>query len=275
MRVLPTLSRFALGSALLVLAACSAPRIDLADWRSRTSHERPMAARPSLEADLATVERLREADELVRARELALALAAEHPDDPTVLSAASRAESDGVFLRPEADTDARNHAAASALDYAERAASLGAHGPAARAQLGWALGTTTHLQSMSARSAHARRTRAVALAVIDEEPVNATALATLAIVNLRLSTLPWMARLFASDLPEASLADAESFARRAVEARPSRENRLVLAKVLLALEREADARSVLEAALATPPRFPRDRAVEASVRAHLAPLAGR
>ncbi|MFO1011272.1 MAG: hypothetical protein U1F29_14500 [Planctomycetota bacterium] len=262
-----SLVRLAIALALFGLGACSTPRIDLVGWRERTSHERPAAARGELAADLATVDRLRDQDELVRARELALALAAEHPDDPRVLVAASRAESDGVFLQPESDKDARNHAAASSLDLAERAAKLGANSAADRAQLAWALGTTTHLQPMSARSDHARKTLEVARSVLETEPANATALATIATVHLRLSTLPWIARVFATNLPDASLAEAEAFARRAVEARPSRESRLLLAKVLIAAEREDDARAVLDEALAAPPRFARDHVLEASAKA--------
>ncbi|MBI5363528.1 MAG: hypothetical protein HZA53_10150 [Planctomycetes bacterium] len=259
---------------VLVLGACSTPRIDLAGWRARTTRERPVAERRELAADRAEVEQLRSADELARARELALALAAEHPNEGAVLTLASRAESDGVFLFPEKDTDARNHAAASALDFAERAWEFGERSVPARAQLAWALGTTTHLQPMSARSEHARRILAVATAVRAEEPENATALATLAVLNLRLETLPWIAKLMASGLPESSLAVAEDCARRAVAAAPSRENRMILAKVLIAAEREKEALTVVEEALAAPPAYPRDHALEPAVRALLAKLGG-
>lgn len=258
----------------LLLGGCTTPRTDLAAWRARMARERPVAMRLELEAERAEFARLRSADELEPARELALALAAEHPNDGAVLALASLAESDGVVLFPESDKDARNHAAASALDFAERAAELGERSVAARAQLAWALGTTTHLQPMSARSEHARRILAVATEVRSKEPENATALATLAVLNLRLETLPWIAKLMASGRPESSFAAAEDCARRAVAACASREHRMILAKVLIATERETEAREVLEAALAAPPAHPRDHALEPAVRALLAQLGG-
>ena len=87
-----------------------------------------------------------------------------------------------------------------------------------------------------------------------------------ALVHLRLQTLPWIAKLMASDLPESSLEGAERCALRAVALRPSRENRLILAKVLLAAGRDNDARTVIDAALGAAAKWPRDAALEASLR---------
>ena len=87
------------------------------------------------------------------------------------------------------------------------------------------------------------------------------------ILNLRLETLPWIARLMASGLPESSLQQAEACARRAVAARPSREHRLILAKVLAEAGSPQEAREVLQAALAQGERFPRDRVLEPQLRA--------
>jgi hypothetical protein len=270
-RVLHPVLSAAFGLSLL---GCAAPSVDLPAWRARESVARPREQRGDLGSDLQAVERLRSADELAEARRLALALAAEHPGDVRVRLAASRAESDGAVLFPESDKDARNHALASALEHAERASALGDGSTAALAQLAWSLGGTTHLQSMGERSAHAHRTLEVAERALAQDPEDPTALATLAVLNLRLETLPWIANLMASGLPESSLAAAEDFARRAVAARPSRENRLILAKVLVAEERAEEARQVLEAALAEAPRHPRDHALEAPVRALLEELAG-
>jgi len=256
-----------LAIALLApLWGCSAPGVDLVSWRARESVQRPADQRDPLAAGMEKIERLRAADELVDARRLALQLAAEHPEDGQVLVLASRAESDGVLSFPESDKDSRNHAAASSLEYAERALRLGQTGTAAQAQLAWALGTTTHLQSMGDRSEHARRTQEVAEGVLAEDPLDATALATLAVLNLRLETLPWIANLMASGLPDSSLDDAERYARRAVASRPSRECKQILAKVLIAQDREDEARSVLEEALAAGAGFPRDRALEQPIR---------
>lgn len=269
---------FALLSLLCTFAAltsCSTPRIDLASWRQRTEHARVASERGELAQDLALIETSRANDDLERARQLALALAAEHQDDAHVLAVASRAESDGLFLSAEDDKEARNHAAASALDYIERALARGETSIAAQAQLAWALGTTTHLQPMSARSAHARRTIETANAVLaraDDDPV---AHATLAMVNLRLSTLPWIARVMASDLPPASLDAARAHAERAVHALPSRENVLILAKILIARDERDAARAQIEQALAQAPRHPRDHAVESSLLALRAELRPR
>jgi hypothetical protein len=250
-------------------SGCSTPRIDLTEWRAQEVRVRPAEARGDVATELARVDTLREARDLAGARTLALQLAAERPEDGAAQLLASRAESDGMLLAAAADKHTRNHCAASALDHAERAAALGVATPAARAQLAWALGTTTHLQGMTARSAHARRTMEVAEGVLADEPRNPTAAATLAIVHLRLETLPWIAQLMARSRPDSSLEEAERLARIAVDAAPSREHRLVLAKVLRAADRGAEARGALEAALAAPPRYPRDDAVEAEVRALL------
>lgn len=268
----PRLLRAVCLSAALALGACSTPSVDLAGWRAQQAIPRAALERGALDDELAEVERLRSQRALEDARALALALAAEHPDDPRALLAASVAESDGLLLRSEEDEDVRNHGAASALDYAERAAAHGADSPAARGQLAWALGTTTHLQPMGDRAGHAQRTQRAAEAALELDPEQATALATLAILNLRLETLPWIARLMASGLPESSLEQAEGYARRAVAARPGREYRLVLAKVLAAQDREQEAREVLQEALAAGERFPRDHAVEPALRALLEDL---
>lgn len=267
--------RAAVSLAFVLLASlwgCSAPSVDLASWRARESVQRPESQRAAIAADVERIERLRAADELAEARRLALQLAAEHPEDGRVIVLASRAESDGVFTFPESDKDSRNHAAASSLEYAERALRLGQTGPAAEAQLAWALGTTTHLQSMGDRSGHARRTQEVADRVLAADPLDPTALATLAVLNLRLETLPWIANLMASGLPDSSLEDAERYARRAVAARPSRECKQILAKVLIAMDREDEARSVLEEALAAGAAFPRDRVLESAIRRQLEDL---
>ncbi|MCY2959138.1 MAG: hypothetical protein NTY35_03150 [Planctomycetota bacterium] len=266
-------SAWAAALALVTLmSGCAAPSIDLAGWRAREAVARPVEQRGVATAEIESVERRRASEELGEARHLALELAAEHPDDGTVLILASRAEADGVLLYPESDKESRNHAAASSLDYAERASKLGESPPASQAQLAWSLGITTHLQPMGDRSAHARRTKEVAERVLAQDPENATALATLAVLNLRLETLPWIANLMASGLPESSLDAAEWFARRAVAARPSRENQQILAKVLVAQDREDEARAVLTAALAAEPRFPRDRVLEGPIRKLLAEL---
>lgn len=252
---------------LFALTACGAPSVDLDTWRQSESVARPAAERAALQADIAEVESLRAADKLTEARELALRLIAEHPDDAHLAFLASRAESDGLVLFAERDKPVRNAAAASALDYAQRADDGGEDSPAARAQFAWALGSSTHLQGMTDRSDHAARTVEVANSVLEVEPEEPTALATMAVVNWRLETLPWIAKVMAVGRPDSSLEEAISLAQRAVAATPSRENRLILAKCLLADDQDEAARTVLDEALAAPVQFPRDTALEKSIQA--------
>lgn len=251
-----------LGAALF--ASCSSPRIDLTAWRA----SQPTAAMPNSDVDgaLQTIERRRSERDLRGARELALALAAAQPDDARVLNAASRAESDGMALFAAEDRSSRDHAAASALEFAERAQAAGADSAAALGQLAWALGTTTHLQPMFDRAGHAKRTVEVAQRALAAAPDEPTALATLALVHLRLETLPWIASVMAFGAPDSSLAQAEQFARRACAVEASRENRQILAKVLDARGERAQARAELDAALAAAPRWPRDDALESALR---------
>jgi hypothetical protein len=251
----------------MLVSACSSTHVDLDAWRASEMVARPSAERGTLAADLAHVDALRAERRLADARSLALALAAEQPADASVLSAASRAESDALVMFAEREKDVRNAAAASAADFAERAEQLGATSAADRAQLAWALGASTHLRPMGERAAHAHRTLAVAQSVFADEPEQPTALATIAIVNLRLETLPWIAQVMASGLPESSLDDAVAYARRAVAAEPSRENRLVLAKCLRAAKDDHAARVVLEEALAAPAKFARDDELADDMRA--------
>jgi hypothetical protein len=268
------LTSLALAFALFV-SACAGPKVapdDVLAWRTRECVARPEARRGESGAELEQVRTLRAADELATARQLALALATERPDDAAALLAASRAESDQVFLLPEDDKESRNLAAASALEFARAAWQRGGGAAEFDAQLAWTLGTTTHLQPMGERATHARQTLEVAERTLAQDAANATALATVALVHLRLETLPWIAKLMASGLPDSSLAQAEDSARKAVKSVPSRENRLILAKVLVAAEREPEARAELESALAAPVKHPRDRALEPQLRALLKDL---
>ena len=57
----------------------------------------------------------------------------------------------------------------------------------------------------------------VAEGVLVDEPTNSTASATLAIVHLRLETLPWIAKLMARSRPDSSLAEAELHARASLD----------------------------------------------------------
>jgi len=258
---------------LVLLGSCASPSYDVASWQAREARPRAATARGGLAEELRSVARLRDGGRLAEARDLALALVAEQPQDARTLVAASRAEADDVLLQPADAKEARALAALSALDYAERAVAAGATDPATRAQLAWALGTTTHLRPMGERAAHAVRTKEVAEEVLAKAPREARACATLALLHLRLQTLPWIAKLMASGLPESSLDDAERYARRAVDAVPDLEYRIILANVLVARDAKDAAVAVLDEALAGRDRFPRDAVSRPAARALRASLA--
>ena len=117
----------ALSLVLTACAACAGPRLDLDAWRAREAAAAPAAIVASdAGATLATIERERASGELAAARSRALALVAARPEDGPALLAASRAESDAMLLfADEGNESSRDHAAASARDYAERAVAAG------------------------------------------------------------------------------------------------------------------------------------------------------
>ena len=166
--------------------------------------------------------------------------------------------------RSKQATKAEVHAAGSALsslEYARGMAKTGGESADSSAQLAWALGTTTHLQPMMDRAKQATETMKTIQRALSLNPEQPTALAALAILHLRLATLPWIAKVLASGAPDGPPERAEEAATRTVKVRPSMENRIILAKCLIAAEKNAEARKVLEEALAANARFPRDTAL--------------
>ena len=245
-------------TAAFLTAGCAGPP-DVRAWRASSVVPRPESQRGSPQDEIVRVQLLRSQLDLRDSRQLALTLATENPGDETSLYLASRAESDAVFLFSGAESDKRAVAALSALDYAQRAVAVGAKGADARAQLAWALGTTTHLQPMFDRTEHAHKTLRAINRALAVGPDNTTALATLSILRLRVATLPWIVKLMAGDLPEASVEGAVASGRRCVERLPSVEHRLLLARALVACDRVGEARTVLQEATVSPPAYPRDR----------------
>lgn len=253
---------FACAIAVSLGSGCSSPP-DVATWQAKWARPRAESERGVLAREIARVEELRNQLNLDESRRLALSLVAETPENEKVLYLASRAESDAVFLFPSEEKDRRGAAALSSLAYAERATSEGDPDADAQAQLAWALGTSTHLQPMFDRSEHARRTLEVIERALELDPDNTTALATLAVLRLRLATLPWIARLMASGAPEGSIEESIEVARRCVALRPSVEHRLILARALVAGEDREEAIATLESAVAAEPAYPRDRELHA------------
>jgi tetratricopeptide (TPR) repeat protein len=256
-------------------------------WQSSQAKPRPVAEREDFDADLTRIRMLRDGLDLSASRALALHVVAERPDDGRALLAASIAESDGVFLYSREEQESRDLAALSSLDYARRAvtrleeegvsvsAGVGAPGVEARAQLAYALGTTTHLQPMFDRSRHAGETLSAIEDVLVLEPENVVALATLSTLRLRLATLPWIARAMAWGAPHGDLDEAIDTAQRAAQRVPSLEYRLLLARVHEAREEPEEALSVLRMALAAEPKHPRDKVLRGDAEALLARLGGR
>jgi len=255
-----------------VSVGCSASRPDEFELaKHRAMYWRPDASRA--EASPERITSLRDRCELVAARDLALDLAKQQPNDASALILASRAESDFLFVTAgdEQYADARATAAWSALDFAERAVAAGDEGAATVAQLAWAQGSVTHLMPMFARAAHARtigESVARALAIDDRQ---STAWATRAVLQTRLVTLPWIADVFAFGAPDASVKRAIDAAAWAVELRPSLQHALLLANAYGAAEREGDARAAVVAALEDERRFARDDALLDQARQRTAP----
>ena len=246
---------------------------DLGSWRTSQANVRDANERLPLAQELRRVSELRSKFELAKSRELALRLAAENPGHPTICLIASRAESDGVFLFPRSEQEKRDLAALSALDFAKQAVGDSTlPSQEMLAQYAWALGTSTHLQPMFDRSDHAKKTLEVVKLALKKNGDSPTALATFATLRLRLATLPWIAKVMASDAPEGSIEGAERMARQCVELEPSVEYRLLHAKTLVAAERVDEARKVLAAALEAEPKYPRDRVLRGEVEAFAAEI---
>ena len=270
------MSRLAAALALLLLAGCSGPGMSqIASWRNGTAPGAPVLSQPpsmqnvrTLAEGITRVDALRLARDLEGSRWVCMQLIAQHPQDPRLLWRAARAESDMVFVLKAHgyERDDRDVAAASGLEFARRARKIEAKPDAdLLAQYAWSLGTTIHLQPMFDRGEQARSTETAAQQALAQDPEQATALATLAILHTRLATLPWIASLFAGDAPDADLDAGIDFGRRAVAREPSLLNHLLLAKALVAADRSAEALEVLEQGLASPGYRPLDAEVREDV----------
>jgi hypothetical protein len=251
-------------------AACAAPNVDLDTYRAREAEEIADRGEGARDTALAEIEALRREFDLGSARRLALGLAAVHPDDGEVLFVASRGESDALVFLGEAEEERRELAAWSALDFAERAAAAAPESARCRAQLAWALGSTTHLMPMFGRAGHAARTLEVIEEAVALDPAEPRAHATRSVLELRLATLPFMARLFAWGAPDGSREGAVAAGERAVQLRPSREYRAILARARIASEQYEEARTLLAAALESSAGFPRDRELRSTLESLLA-----
>jgi len=255
-------------------------------WRDAELASAPAEPSPADPSWADRTDQLRAAGNLKGARALCLQALTALGENAGILWRAARAEADWVLILrgQEGNTDERNMATASGLDYARRAveAALAAVRAAeaadganldliqARAWLSYSLGGTTHLLPMGERSARAHATIAAAEQALEVDGSHPVALSTLATVHLRIATLPWIAKLMASDLPECSLDEAVEFARRAGERSLGIGPRLLLAKALLAKGEDAEARAVLEEVREAPDRDPRDALLRPGAEALLA-----
>lgn len=221
-------------------------------------------------SDLAGIDEMRTERRLADSRAKALETLAQHPDDPEVLWRASRAESDEVYMLSGDDKKGRNEAARHALELSKQALKSGAVTAEARAQHAWAMGNATHLQPMMSRSSHARATKKVIDSVLEEDMNQPTALATAALLQYRLNTLPTMIKIMAFTAPSSDLDRAERYALAAQELEPSRLNALILAKINLAQKKGAVAAEVLRTSIEAPDQFPRDEELKAELEELLA-----
>ena len=282
----PRLSLLTLSLAASLLSACSA----LPSPAETRAHQDALLRRsearvyPVTGNSLAALDAARRpgALSLARRRAFKLADSVETAREPELLWRLSRAEADQVLLlkRAGAPRDQRDQAAANSLAFARRARELAtAPSPALLGQLAAALGTTIHLRAMFDRATAAEETLEAIEAALAGDPGQLTALATLSTLRLRLATLPWIAKIFASGAPEGSVTDAILHAARCLKRQPSIAHALLLTRALTAepqasaaaaqLER---ARATLRAALAEPNRAPRDAVLRPDAEAALKAL---
>lgn len=250
-----------------LLCGCSSSPPDLEPWRLRAMNGLLLQEEPSLQR----YEELRDESRFQDAHGMILQLSAMQPGDPQVLAAASIAETDAVLWLPEDATEDRRAAAYSALDFAERGVAKAPNDPQLLGQYSFALGSVTHWLPMLRRSSHAETIRtavAAAFAVDANEP---RAHITQATLELRLTTLPWMARLMA---PSGDLNLARSSAETAWQQDPNLETAWLYAKVLVAQEDADGALPLVQAALDQPDPSPRDRLLRDPVESWLATQAG-
>lgn len=253
----PLLKKITMTVTAAFALACASGPIGVQVFRSQIAVER--SARLSGETampSVAVVDRLRDERRLEEARAEAMHLLAGHPHETAVLWRAARSLADTALSNP--DESVRGEAALEGLTLAREAAAIAPDDADCQAQLAFLLGITTHLQPMKERSQHAYATIAAAERALELNPDSALAHQTLGVVHLRLSTLPWIARTMAKDIPASSLEIAEQQMRLAVEIEPSQASHLYLAKVLLAEGRQQEAIAVLREATTLPNAFPRD-----------------
>ena len=255
----------------LAAASCSIPPTaeDVQRWREQTIDSTSRFKGSSLKTEVQTVDALRDGRELEQARILALTIAKEFPQEAAVLYRAARAEMDAVLLlrvaqpneteeKQEERAKNRDYAAASSLDYARRGAVIAPSDAAVQGQLSWSLGATTHLLPMLERGNRAHETLEAIEHTRSLDPEEPTALGTYVVLHTRLATLPWIAKSMASAPPD-NLPDAIKVGRRLVARRASVEHRLMLARALIAQERNKEAAKLLGEALSDEETFPRDR----------------
>ncbi|MGE0711413.1 MAG: hypothetical protein AB7N76_30185 [Planctomycetota bacterium] len=258
-----------------LLAGCAAPPSpeEVEAWRAR----QPRAEGDDGPGTLADLDQRRAAaageggvERLLTCRAAAARLAAD--GEAEALWRAARGEADLVLVLQArgAPREERDLAAASGLEWAERARRAAREPSGALlGQRAWSLGSVTHLQPMFDRDEWAQRVAQAAEEALRREPGQLEAEGTLATLHLRLATLPWIAALFAGDAPEPDLARAEALARDCWAQRASLEHALLLAKVLAARDRADEGRTLLRAALDRPDASPRDPALRPLARAYL------
>lgn len=184
------------------------------------------------------------------------------PDDPTLLWKTSRALMNLAEERPGKEGDEAMYREAVAL--ARRAVSAAPDAARSHATLAAALGRLALFEGGKRKVELAREVRSEAELAARLDPSDFAAFVVLGILERELATLnPFLkafARTFFGRLPEASEEGSAAHLERAVRLEPGFITpRVELARTYVELDRDADARRELEAALALPPLEEADR----------------
>lgn len=250
--------------ASLFLSGCG-KNYDLNTWQKVTFEPQDVSTETDLNTKLQQVDQLRDSLSLKESRDLALSLILKYPNNSGVLWRAARAESDEVFLSHAHEEDQRSMAALSALEYAKQAVEIEPDNADIQAWYAYSLGVTTHLQPMFSRASHAKKTEQAALKALDLEPDHPVACYTMALLNYRLQTLPWIAKVMSVGKPSSDLNTALEYATKAYSLIPSIENGLLLSRIQLELDQTEEANQLLQELEQSENLFPRDEQLRDSL----------
>lgn len=205
-----------------------------------------------------------------------------HPDDPTLLWKASRAQATLAVETPGTEGDEAR--LAEAVELGRRAVAAGPDVARAHTALAAALGLYGRHVAHAYRITRAREVIAIAreaykeaLRALELDPRDYGPYVILGLWHRELTTVhpiaKMVARTFLGGYPDVSLEKSAAYLRSAVRLAPDDVTaRLELGRTYLEMDREADARRELEAALASPATERLDRIEQRKARDLLATL---